>query len=93
VRLVLGHPGAAVQVLGGLLLADPGAQFPATVLASVPGQRDEEPVDPGHVPEPLGALQGELPVRANLRCPFLLVAVLHAEQRRPDGAEHVVPRR
>ena len=39
--------------------------------------------------EPLGAFQGELPVRAYLRQPFLLVAVFPAQHGRADRAEHV----
>ena len=42
--------------------------------------------------EPLGAFQGELPVRADLGQPPLLVAVLLAQQRRADRPEHVMPR-
>jgi hypothetical protein len=56
-------------------------------------EREEEPACPGHVAQPLGALQGELPVGADLRQPPALVAVLLAQQRRADRAEHVVPGR
>jgi hypothetical protein len=43
------------------------------------------------VAEPLGVFQGELPVRADLRRPFLLVAVLLAQHGRADRPENVVP--
>src|SRR6266700_3582131 len=45
---------------------------------------DEEPVHPGHVPEPLGPLQRELTVGAHLRRPLLVVAVFLAEHGRAD---------
>lgn len=63
------------------------------MLAGVLHQGDEEPRCAGHVPEPLRAFQGELPVGADLGQPPFLVAVFLAEQRRADGTEDVVPRR
>jgi hypothetical protein len=84
---------AGVQVVGGLAFAVPLQEFPAAVLAGVPCQGDEEPRRAGHVPQPLGAFEGELPVRADLGQPSFLVAVFLAEQGRADGAEDVVPGR
>jgi hypothetical protein len=93
VRAVLGVPGAQVHPLDDLLFAEPGLEFPAAVLSGVAGEGGEEPGRPGHVPQPLGALQGELPAGADLWQPLLVLAVFLAQQRRADRAEDVVPGR
>jgi hypothetical protein len=86
-------PGRRVLVAdGGVGLVEPLAQL-AAVLAGVPGQGDEEPVPAGHVTQPRGAFQGELPVSLDVRRPSVLGPVLDTEHRRADRAEDVVPRR
>ena len=79
-------------VRGGPGFVQPLAQLPA-VLAGMRGQGDEELVPAGHVAQPRGAFQAELPVGAGLRRPLVLVPVLDAEQGGADRAEHVVPGR
>jgi hypothetical protein len=90
---VTGRDKDPVLVAAGRLgLVQPFPQFPAAC-AGVRGQGGEEPVAAGHLGKPLGAFQRELPVRADLRRPLLLVPVFGAEQRGADWAEQVVPRR
>jgi hypothetical protein len=82
-----GVPAGAAEPAG------PPPIRPLDAACRKPGQGDEEPVPPGHVHQPRGTFQRELPVDPDVRHPPFLLPVLDAEQGGANRTEHVMPRR